>query len=415
MIRLLGSMFTTTEVINRLASYINSYELTTNNDVLRKAIEINTKDQNFSAKIRRDLNIEPEAILNNFNSFISNNDNKEALRDIVGVFAVEETQFVYGKEAKPAINRGIGALLFQFSEYPTMMMQLMYKMATGRGKEGKQAVALYGVTLILTSGMMGLPFMEDGLDTYEGVYNFATKRNLNIEKEYFKLMADITSPEMADAISRGFLRYAGIDVGRRVGLGSHPITGFFNDAIFGDTGLSQASIPMAVASVLPKPFQNMIKAGNLGTQGYKTKSGEQIVVPENISTQAQVLQFLGFSPVEISRAREYNYLQKSGKFKAAQLRDQFYARQNRALTNYERASANNDLGKMERYLKQLDEVRKDVVEHNQNSRRLGEYDMVIDLDPATARKKMIRGRLGIDALQTEGRGDPEFKKAYPID
>ena len=436
MIRLLGSMFTTTEVVNRLASYINSYELTTNNDVLRKAIEINSKDQNFSAKIRKDLNIEPEAILNNFNSFISNNDNKEALRDIVGVFAVEETQFVYGKEAKPAINRGLGALLFQFSEYPTMMMQLMYKMATGRGKEGKQALALYGIALILTSGMMGLPFMEDGLDTYEGVYNFATKRNLNIEKEYFKLMADITSPEMADAMARGFLRYAGVDIGRRVGLGSHPITGFFNDAVFGDTGLNQASIPavsvirgfvdskhylgnddipMAVASVLPKPFQNIIKSGNLGTQGYKTKSGEQIVVPENISTQAQVLQFLGFSPVEISRAREYNYLQKSGKFKAAQLRDQFYTRQNRALTNLNRAIENNDLGKIERYQKQLDEVRKDVAEHNQNSRRLGEYDMVIDLDPATVRRKMIRGRLGIDALQTEGREDPELKKAFPID
>lgn len=438
-LRMAGSLFTTTEILNRLASYITSYELTENNNTLRKALNFSSRNENFNVAVERTLNTSIDNILDNFDTFIQNPDNREALRDIVARSAVEETQFVYGAQAKPRINRGAGALLFQFSEYPTMMMQLMYSLLRERGPEGKKAFGLYMLALIVTSGFMGLPFVEDGLELFERLVSFGSGKKMNIEKEYFELMDGIMSPEFADAFANGFLRLANLDIGPRVGLGSHPISAALLDGLTGEYGIDKASIPavsvvrgfvdavsyarvddshMALASILPKPLANIVKTIALDDRGYKTKRGELVIKRDEISNYAKFLQSLGFTPAEIAQKRELHYLQKSGKDPAAILRDRFYRRIQKAEGDMYRAKQDGDKGRYKRALGDLKDAEEDVREHNEKARAQGEYNLIIKIDPKTRRKRRANEVLGGDSITRKLPAAPrkagrELERIYP--
>lgn len=414
--RIMGTMFTTTEVLNRLATYINSYELTRNNNVLHKALKFNAYDQNFNAAIQAKLGVDTQNILDNFDTFIQNQDNLEALRDQVAQTAVEETQFLYGREAKPRVTRGWGALLLQFSEYPTMMLQLMWKLGFNRGPEGRKAMAMYGVALILTSGLMGLPFAEDSSEIAELAYKWYSGKNINIEEEYYKVLEGIVSPNVAEALLKGQLNMAGLSIGPRVGLGTHPVTGGLIDVFFGDGGINKASVPalsigrglfdalnymqvddahMATASVLPKPFANFVKATALKQGGYRTRNGEVIVPPQDVSNYSAFLQALGFTPTEIARQREMNYLMKSGKDPAALLRQRFYRREQVANAKKDRGMRENRPDVVRSAERDLRELAEDLREHNEKARLQGEYNLMIRLDPKTSLSNINENRRGM--------------------
>ena len=103
-VRTLGLMFTTTEVANRLASYISSYELTADRNTLRKAINYALQDEVFKVRLQDDLKLDPNTILQNIDNLTT--EQNEGVRDLIARNAVEETQFLYGKETKPRISRG---------------------------------------------------------------------------------------------------------------------------------------------------------------------------------------------------------------------------------------------------------------------------------------------------------------------
>ena len=64
--------------------------------------------------------------------------------------AVEETQFLYGRAVKPRMVRRWGSWIFQFTEYPTMMLELMGRLTKTYGKDGRKALGLYALALIGT-------------------------------------------------------------------------------------------------------------------------------------------------------------------------------------------------------------------------------------------------------------------------
>jgi len=439
-IRMAGSLFTTTEALNRLASYINAYELTENNNAIRKALKFSSRDQNFNVAIERKVGTSIDNILNNFNEFVQNPDNKEKLRDEIARNAVEETQFAYGREAKPRINRRVGALVFQFSEYPTMMMQLMYKLLTNRGPEGKKALALYSIALILTSGIMGLPFIEDLKDGIaEPVLKASLGYDVNLEKVYYDMMEGVLSPEMADALFRGSLRLSNLDIGKRVGLGTHPISRAAIDYFQGRYSFDRASIPAvsvlrgfsdavsfykqddsaaATAAILPKPFANIVRAMMLDDRGYKTKNGQLIVEKDKISDFSIFLQSLGFAPAEVSKQRELAYLLKSGKDPVADLRNRFLNRITKARGDMYRADKRGDREAYDKARDDLQDARDDLQEHNASVIEQGDYHLRIKLNPRTLRDRYRQEIMGIDDLirRLPKKARPEaqrFKEVYP--
>ena len=84
--------------------------------------------------------------------------------------AVLETQFLYSKASKPRWARGtVGGTLFTFKTYSISYLELMNRMWTQGGPEGKRAVGWMLASLMLMGGAGGLPFMEDLEDLIDGI------------------------------------------------------------------------------------------------------------------------------------------------------------------------------------------------------------------------------------------------------
>ena len=406
--RTLGALFTTTEVANRLASYISSYELTADRNTFRKAVNYSLQDEVFKVRLSDDLQLDPNTILQNIDDLTPQQN--ESVRDLIARNAVEETQFLYGKDTKPRINRGWGALAFQFSEYPTMMILLMKRLLRNRGREGKKAFGVYMLALLATSGFMGLPFVEDATDFTEGVLKVAGYKNANATKLYYDIMGDIMHPKMAEAIFRGGFRFAGVDIGRRVGLGTHPISGGLIDFLFSDKGFSKASIPLfsvlskpsiaydylkvddvglAVAELMPKPFANVMKGIHLKRDGYQTRLGDQVVIPENVSSFDSIMQVLGFTPADIAREREAMYLTKTERNASAHISRRFYRKIQKYGGQIHRAEQSGNKKALKNANDNLREVYEDIYEHNQKMIKDGKLNMIVDINKRTVRRNLL--------------------------
>jgi N12 class adenine-specific DNA methylase len=96
--------------------------------------------------------------------------------------AVNETQFINNKANKAKWARGaVGATLMTFKSYSVNYLELMHRLATQNGPEGKKAAALMLGMLLLVAGGGGLPFAEDLDDAIDFLaqrmgYNFSSKR-----------------------------------------------------------------------------------------------------------------------------------------------------------------------------------------------------------------------------------------------
>jgi len=398
-VRTLGLMFTTTEVANRLASYISSYELTADRNTLRKAINYALQDEVFKVRLQDDLKLDPNTILQNIDNLTT--EQNEGVRDLIARNAVEETQFLYGKETKPRISRGWGALAFQFSEYPTMMLALMKRLAFDKGPEGRKAFGVYMLALLMTSGLMGLPFIEDLTELTEGVLKTAGYKNANAAKLWYDITGDIMHPKFAEAIYRGGFRFAaGVDIGRRVGLGSHPVSGGLIDFLFSDKGFSKASIPLfsvlskpsiaydylktddvglAVAELMPKPFANVMKATYLKSDGYKTRFGDKVVIPDDVSSFDAIMQGLGFTPADIAREREAMYLTKTERNASAHISRRFYRRLQKYQGQLHRAIQAKDQQAIQSARDDIREMYEDIAEHNKKMISDGKINMTVNL------------------------------------
>ena len=74
--------------------------------------------------------------------------------------AIADTQFVYNKGNKPQWARGaVGGLVFTFKQYSISYTELLHRMATQGGPEGKKAALFALAMLFLMGGAGGLPFV----------------------------------------------------------------------------------------------------------------------------------------------------------------------------------------------------------------------------------------------------------------
>jgi len=423
-VRLAGLMFTTTEAANRLSTYINNYELTNDFDVLRRAIKAGMNNELFKTRLL-DLNLNPDTILDTFEDLKTNKDIRQKLQHLTSQMAVEETQFLYGRHVKPRISRGLGALFFQFTEYPTMMLEFLGRLYRRPG--GKRALAIYLGALIATSGFMGLPFVTDLSEVYE-LLPFTTK---NVRRELFQVIGEATNPRIAEALMLGMSRsLTKTDIGARVGLGTHPISGAIIDIFKGQVGPSRLNIPaasvlkqgldaymyagvdengLALASLLPKLLSGPIKGSLMYIQGYKTRNGEMVVLPKDVSGFDAIMTATGFSPADIAREREAIWMARSLKDVAAPMRRKFYRRIQKHQGRYYRALERGDQSAAKSALKDIEDVYFDLEEYNQDQLDKGNIAGRIKLRRDTIQTNTFNELYGVNETLSDLPSDVEYQ------
>ncbi len=261
--------------------------------------------------------------------------------------AVIETQFQYSKANKPRWARGaVGGTLFTFKTYSVSYLELMNRMWTQGGPEGKRAVGWALAMLLLMSGAGGVPFMEDAEDLIDGAgqlmgYNISAKQ---WRKE---ALASVVGKELGDFMEQGLsgLPGAPVDVSGRLGMGNLlPGTGLFltkpnrerdlmemvgpaGDLVSrGFTGarkLLGGDVAGAALEVSPTAVRNLAKGADMAATGmYRDSKGYKVI---DTTLAEAAMKAVGFQPKPVAEVQEANsfmlrtkslYTQTSSEIKA---------------------------------------------------------------------------------------------------
>jgi hypothetical protein len=345
-------MFTVAERLNRMVTWIAAYRLGKQETVRQAARTILAKN----ALARSD----------------------ELLRGYTpekfAGFAIDETQLRMGKVNRPAMMRGAGAAIFQFKGFVMQMIELQIRMGTQyQGKRSKVAVASMILLLMLTAGIWGAPFGEDLRDILEFLHRKLKGTDLDLDTELRELVVELTgSPGLAEAISRGAPRAAGVDL-QRIGMGNIlpgdavDVGGIPLDLTVGR--LSQAiehakrgAWALATAELLPTFIKNPIVGVSWGTEGVRSQaSGRVVIPPEKVTYGDVALKAAGFTPADIANQRESERAQTRANTATKEVKDRYIGELARLRADILRADTANDTAKSraleERFARTLDEIR----------------------------------------------------------
>lgn len=251
--------------------------------------------------------------------------------------AVLETQFVYSKANKMRFARGaVGGGLMTFKTYSVSYLELMHRMWTQGGPEGKRAVGWALAMLLLMSGAGGVPFMEDAEDLIDGAgqmmgYNISSKQ---WRKEF---LAAAVGKELAEFMEQGIsgLPGAPIDVSGRLGMGNLlPGTGLFLNKpnrerdlmeIVGPAGdlvargftgarkLLGGDVGGAALEISPTAVRNLAKGADMAATGmYRDTKGYKVIDTTLAEAAAKAI---GFQPKSVAEVEEANsFMQRSKSF-----------------------------------------------------------------------------------------------------
>ncbi|MEN6584483.1 MAG: PLxRFG domain-containing protein [Sulfuricella sp.] len=251
--------------------------------------------------------------------------------------AVLETQFLYSKSNKPKWARGaIGGTLFTFKTYSVSYLELMQRMWTQGGPEGKRAVGWAIAMLMLVGGAGGLPFMEDAEDLIDGAGQLMGY-NVSAAQWRRDMVRDVVGAELGDFLEYGLsgLPGAPIDVSGRLGMSNLiPGTGLFltkqgrerdllevvgpaGDLIGrGFTGAKKAltgDLAGAALEISPLAVRNADKGVDMAISGiYKDTKGYKEI---DTTLDEAVAKAIGFQPRAVAQVQEANsFMQRSKSF-----------------------------------------------------------------------------------------------------
>lgn len=261
--------------------------------------------------------------------------------------AVEETQFVYSKAAKSRWMRGaIGGTLMTFKSYSIQYLELLHRMWTQGGPEGKRAVGWAMVMLMLAGGAGGLPFMEDLEDLIDGI---AQLMGYNVSSKQWRQRAlrQVLGKEFAEFMEQGVsgLPGAPVDVSGRFGLGNlipgtglllqkpnrerdlleiaGPAGDLIKRGFTGGRKLLTGDVGGAALEVSPTAVRNAAKGADMAASGiYKDAKGYKVI---DTTLGEALAKAGGFQPRSVAQVQEANsfmlrsrsfYQQNSAEIKA---------------------------------------------------------------------------------------------------
>jgi N12 class adenine-specific DNA methylase len=345
-------MFTTAERLNRIVTWIAAYRLG-RQDTVRQSARTILADNALARSDELLRGYTPEKFAG---------------------FAIDETQLRMGKVNRPATMRHAGAALLQFKGFVMQMIELQIRMGTQYASpRPKVAVAAIILLLMLTAGVWGAPFGEDLKEIYEFLHRKFKGTDLDLDTELRELVVELTgSPGLAEAMSRGAPRAAGVDL-QRIGMGNilpgdaADVGGIPLDLTWGR--FSQAvehakrgAWALVVGELMPTFIKNPIVAGSWATEGVRSQaSGRVVIPPENVSAGDVALKAIGFTPADIANQRESERAQTRANTATKEVKDRYIGELARLRADILRADNANDAAKSkaleERFARTLDEIR----------------------------------------------------------
>lgn len=249
--------------------------------------------------------------------------------------AVKETQFVYSKASKMQWGRGaVGGTLMTFKTYSIAYLELLHRMYTQGGPEGKRAALLALGTLMMMGGSGGLPFAEDIEDAVDGLaqllgYNFSAKKS---RQEALEAMLPKGIADFLDKGASG-LPGAPLDVSGRLGMGNLiPGTGLlkqktnhtrdvleiagpagdFASRIFsGALNVAKGNVGAGALEIAPTAVRNAAKGVDMAATGmYRDAKGYKVL--ETTQLEA-ALKAIGFQPQSVATIQEANSINQQAK------------------------------------------------------------------------------------------------------
>lgn len=243
--------------------------------------------------------------------------------------AVNETQFVNNRANKARWARGpVGATLMTFKSYSVHYMELMHRLATREGPEGKKAAAMMLGMLLLVAGAGGLPFVEDAEDVVDMIaqrmgYNFSSKQ----AKRQF--LEDLFGKAGAEFVEKGVTGIAGspIDISGRMSMGNllpgtglllkkpdqsrdmQELVGPVGDLVKrgwkgADLALS-GEFGKALLEVSPRAVANAAKGVDMATTGVYTDTRGRKVIETDLGDAAA--KFIGFQPQNVAQVQDATF------------------------------------------------------------------------------------------------------------
>ncbi|WP_225784650.1 PLxRFG domain-containing protein [Xenophilus sp. Marseille-Q4582] len=243
--------------------------------------------------------------------------------------AIADTQFVYNKGNKPQWARGpVGALAFTFKQYSISYTELLHRLATRGGPEGKRAAAFMLAMLFLMGGAGGLPFVEDAEDLLDGIaqrlgYSFSSKQARR------QFLASVLGESAGAFVERGVSGLPGvpIDVAGRLGMGDLlPGTGLLTkkedysrdvaefvgpsadlaQRMFQGADKALQGSPLQGAQMMaPRAAENLRKGVEMMIDGeYKDTRGRKVV---DTTLSEAITKMIGFQPTDVSKVQEATF------------------------------------------------------------------------------------------------------------
>jgi hypothetical protein len=281
--------------------------------------------------------------------------------DLFADIAVEETQFIFGKEGRARFMRhpsfrGVAEVATQFMNFPLRSAELWYQLAGGKGAKNKQALALMGGMLFLGAGAYGLPQGEATKDALEAIIKLLRGEGINLDQTVREMLQPTAGHYWTEALLKGLPAASGIDMSKRIGLEIIPSRLFEGDptALLGPTGAivkgfqqsqefrKQGFMDSALFAAMPTFLRNMWKAQEMATEGVRTSRGTTVAGPEKFDVADIAAQGIGLSPTKKSSAYESVYAVKRMQKEVADKRENFSERAARALVKSWRATAAGD-------------------------------------------------------------------------
>ena len=248
----------------------------------------------------------------------------------VAEFMVETATFMGGQIDKPRVMRGVGGVVFQFSQYPLNLMSLLKRNFMKQGPRGKIAGTFVLLSMYTVAGILyAIPLGDDAINAFEYLYKLFDGEDLDIRMEAQQMLADMfgngeEGRRAAEAALYGPTRMlTGLNIGQRVGFTSlwpelnSPIS--VVPAISTTFGKFQEYMerrnngvqPIAAYATLISPFigkgpSDLVKGFvQYPEEGVRTRYGSIVKKPEEVSNWfEQFARAAGFQSASIAREQQ---------------------------------------------------------------------------------------------------------------
>jgi len=250
--------------------------------------------------------------------------NKDPNPYAFAVRAVNETQGIYNKANRPNLARSAtGRVVLTFKQFSLMYVELVKRMATKGGPEGKRAALIMMAMLMLAAGEEGLPFaqdLEDLIDTIGQMMGYDT----NVKRNKRRLAYEILGKTGGDLFLYGVSSVLPLDFSGRLGLGNLiPGTGLFKASaegnkirevteVVGPAGSllqqindayeakTSGNTGKAIQSLAPKAVKDVAQGVDMATTGTaKDTKGRKNM---DVTLADAVVKSVGFNPTKLAQA-----------------------------------------------------------------------------------------------------------------